>query len=171
MEYDCLFLTEKFDCIISTEQLQVQDHRKFLTSIGKYLKDDGLFLFETPGAQSCNSNLEFLTNSSTIHVPTNTLDFSLESIPDLFVIEEIENFGEHFYKTFEAWIDKLEKNSSDLKRVYGENTIRKFKFSYVCNAEGFRMAKFQWWQILLSKKHKEGVHSCSFSELFDEDFL
>jgi cyclopropane-fatty-acyl-phospholipid synthase len=79
------------------------------------------------------------------------------AVENLFVIEDLHNFGADYDKTLLAWFENFNRNWEKIKHKYGERFYRMWKYFLLSSAGAFRARnKNQLWQIVLSKKGVPG---------------
>jgi len=149
-------LNEKFDAIVSVgmfEHVGARNYRDYFKVAHRCLKDDGLFLLHTMATnhRTTPHNILFIhkyifPNGYFPH-PTEIT----KATDELFVIEDWHNMGYHYYHTYKAWYDNLEKAWPKLEKTYGERfrriwTLYLFQFMAL-----WKTRAGQLWQITLSK--------------------
>ncbi|MBS0287675.1 MAG: cyclopropane fatty acyl phospholipid synthase [Proteobacteria bacterium] len=147
---------EQFNRIVSIgmfEHVGFKNYPIYMNTVSHCMKEDGLFLLHTIGANSSkyvsNSwlNKYIFPNS---HLPTITqLASSFESI---FIMEDWQNIGFNYDKTLMAWHHNFNNQWDNLKHRYNEQFRRMWNFYLLSCAGAFRARHNQVWQILLSKK-------------------
>jgi cyclopropane-fatty-acyl-phospholipid synthase len=146
---------ERFDHIVSVgmfEHVGLRHYRNYMEVVHRCLKDDGLFLLHTMGS---NRSVRVQDAWNEKYIFPNSLVPSLKQISDavenLFVIEDLHNFGADYNKTLLCWFDNFERSWSDLKGKYGERFYRMWKYYLLIFAAAFRSRYLQVWQLVLSK--------------------
>ncbi len=156
-------LNEKFDKIVSVgmvEHVGYKNYKEYLQVASGCLKDEGLFLLHTIGA------------NKTTKAPTDPwIDkyiFPNGKVPSirqlmkpsekLFVLEDIHSFGAYYDNTLMAWKENFEKAWPKIKKNYDERFYRMWKYYLLMCAGSFRARKNQLWQIVFSKKGVLGVY-------------
>ncbi|MDZ7763733.1 MAG: class I SAM-dependent methyltransferase [Melioribacteraceae bacterium] len=79
-----------------------------------------------------------------------------KSVENLFVIEDLHNFGADYDKTLIAWHNNFINNWDKVKDKYGERFFRMWKYFLLSCAGSFRARKNQLWQFVLSKNGIDG---------------
>jgi cyclopropane-fatty-acyl-phospholipid synthase len=148
----------EYDAIVSLgmfEHVGFKNHKIFMQVVNKCLKDDGLFLLHTIGANDSDpiSGSDPWINkyifSQGIVPSIQQIGKSLEGV---FIMEDWHNFGPDYDKTLMAWYHNFEASWPDLKEKYGDMFFRMWKYYLLSCAGAFRARKLQLWQIVLSKK-------------------
>ncbi|MDO8446621.1 MAG: cyclopropane fatty acyl phospholipid synthase [Deltaproteobacteria bacterium] len=149
-------LNGQFDHIVSLgmfEHVGYKNYRTYMKIVNRCLKDNGLFLLHTIGG-----NESVVTTDPWIDkyiFPDSMLPSIKQisaSVENLFVIEDLHNFGSDYDKTLMAWYSNFEDNWDNIKSNYDERFYRMWKYYLLSCAGSFRARKNQLWQIVLSKK-------------------
>ena len=144
-----------FDRVVSVgmfEHVGYKNYRVFMKTIYRLLKNNGLFLLHTIGA-----NKSMITTDPWTHkyIFPNSMLPSIKqigaSIEQLFVMEDWHNFGPDYDKTLMAWFENFDHSWDELKSDYDERFYRMWKYYLLSCAGSFRAGKNQLWQIVLSK--------------------
>lgn len=150
----------KYDRIVSVgmfEHVGYKNYREFMKVVNSCLKDDGFALLHTIG-----SNVTKLYPDPWFekYIFPNSVLPSLPQITtaaeNLFIIEDIHNFGADYYKTLMAWYANFEKAWPRFSKQYGERFYRMWSYYLLSCAAAFRARGLQLWQIILSKKGVDG---------------
>jgi cyclopropane-fatty-acyl-phospholipid synthase len=75
-----------------------------------------------------------------------------KSCEDLFVIEDLHNFGADYDRTLMAWYENFAKNWYKIRDQFSERFFRMWKYFLLTDAGVFRARRNQLWQIVLAKK-------------------
>ncbi len=145
----------KFDHIVSLgmfEHVGHKNYRTFMKVANRCLKDDGLFLLHTIG----NNETYYATNAwvQKYIFPNGMLPSIAQigqSVENLFVVEDLHNFGADYDKTLMAWHSQFCNGWDELKNRYDERFFRMWSFYLLSCAGGFRARSMQLWQWVLSK--------------------
>jgi cyclopropane-fatty-acyl-phospholipid synthase len=144
-----------FDHIVSLgmfEHVGYKNYRTYMDILSRSLHNGGLFLLHTIGG-----NKSVTTTNPWIekYIFPNSMLPSIaqigRSIENLFVMEDLENFGAYYDKTLMAWFHNFDEHWSVLKKEYDETFYRMWKFYLLSCAGSFRSRQNQLWQIVLSK--------------------
>ena len=163
---DYRLANQRFDHIVSLgmfEHVGVKNYREYFQVAARCLKDDGLFLLH-----SIAKNYKETAPDPWIHkyiFPNGTLP-SLSSVSpafeNLFILEDLHNFGAYYDQTLMAWFDNFEAGWEGLKANYDERFHRMWKYYLLACAGAFRARHLQLWQMVLSKQGVSGVYQrCS----------
>ena len=152
---------DHFDHIVSIgmfEHIGPANYRTFMSIVKKNLKDDGLFLLHTIGANRANMNPDKWT--ARYIFPGGQLP-AAEQIPaasrGLFVMEDMHNIGVHYANTLDAWYANFERNwESELSVHYDHRFYRMWKYFLLSSSGAFRARRDQVWQFVFSKRGVEG---------------
>ena len=156
-------LDETFDHIVSIgmfEHVGALNHRAYMEVVHRCLKEDGLFLLHTIGdIRSEKVNDPWMGK----YIFPNALIPSMAqigaSVDDLFIIEDVHNFGFYYDRTLMSWFDNFDRHWDSLKESYGERFYRMWKYYLLSSAGSFRARSSQVWQLVLSKHGVPGVYS------------
>jgi cyclopropane-fatty-acyl-phospholipid synthase len=152
---DYRYVTGMYDAIVSIgmfEAVGQKNFRTFMEVAAEHLKDNGLFLLHTIG-----ENFSGAAEDPWIEkyiFPNGILPTLAEvgkSIENIFVIEDVHNFGADYDKTLMAWHTNFEKAWPMLSKKYSERFHRMWNYYLLCCAGAFRARDNQLWQIVLSK--------------------
>jgi cyclopropane-fatty-acyl-phospholipid synthase len=148
-----------FDHIVSLgmfEHVGTKNYRAYMQKARELLKDDGLFLLHTIGA---NASLFYEDPWVAKYIFPNSILPSVaeigKSIEGLLVVEDWHNFGADYDKTLMAWFENFNKAWPKLSGVYDQRFYRMWKYYLLAFAGSFRARHLQLWQIVLTKR---GVH-------------
>jgi len=152
----------KFDRILSIGMFEHVGKKNYLTFMRKMkdlLKDDGLFLLHTIGANRATNTVNAWTcryifpNS---FVPAaGQITTAMEGS---FILEDWQNFGADYDRTLMSWYDNFEKNWPDLKDRYDQRFYRMWRYFLLSCAGSFRARWRQLWQVVLSPGGIPGVY-------------
>jgi cyclopropane-fatty-acyl-phospholipid synthase len=150
----------QYDHIVSVgmiEHVGYKNYRTYMAVAAKHLKDDGLFLLHTIGG---NKSVKTTDRWIEKYIFPNSMVPSIEQLAkaaeNIFVIEDLQNFGGDYDKTLMAWYHNFEKTWPKLKEKYGDRFYRLWKYYLLSCAGSFRARKNQLWQIVLSKNGVPG---------------
>lgn len=150
-------VNEKFDRIVSVgmfEHVGYKNYKLYFRVAERNLKDDGLFLLHTIGSVHSTKSTDAWTHK---YIFPNGMLPSIaqiaKSVENIFVIEDLHNFGADYDKTLMAWYNNFNNNWYKIKDKYGDRFYRMWKYFLLSSAGSFRARnKIQLWQIVLSKK-------------------
>lgn len=145
----------KYDHVVSLgmfEHVGHRNYRKFMETVHRVLKDDGLFLLHTIGGNNSTIGTDPWIDK---YIFPNGMIPSIKqigkAIEGLFVMEDWHNFSADYDKTLMAWYKNFEKNWSKLKHKYDERFHGMWRYYLLMCAASFRARNNQLWQIVLSK--------------------
>ncbi|MFC5272357.1 cyclopropane fatty acyl phospholipid synthase [Adhaeribacter terreus] len=149
-------VNEQFDHVVSVgmvEHVGYRNHRKFMEVAARCLKNDGLFLLHTIGQNFSRTSADPFTNT---YIFPNCVIPSMKQLSgameNLFVIEDVHNFGPYYDLTLQAWFRNFDKHWPELKADFDERFYRMWKYYLLSSAGSFRARQNQLWQLVLSKK-------------------
>jgi len=145
----------RFDRVASIglcEHIGYRNYHPFMQLAHSRLKDRGLFLLHTIGANESYSYTDPWINK---YIFPNGLIPSMAQLTSawegLWVAEDWHNFGPDYDRTLMAWWENFERAWPDLRATYGGRFYRMWKYYLMASAGSFRARKLQLWQIVLSK--------------------
>jgi cyclopropane-fatty-acyl-phospholipid synthase len=149
---------EPFDHIASVgmfEHVGHKNHRSFFEVARRCLRDGGLFLLHTIGKTRRNSTPDpWLDRYIFPNGDLPSMGQIAEAVEDLFVIEDVHNFGADYDRTLMAWNERFQAAWPEFSREFDERFKRMWEYYLQACAGAFRARKVQLWQIVLSP---EGV--------------
>ncbi len=149
-------INEKFDHVVSLgmfEHVGPKNYREYMKVVRRCLKDDGLFLLHTIGANTSGISGDPWIDKYIF--PGGKLPSSKQIVrasEGLFVIEDWHNFGADYDLTLMEWFKNFDKNWPKLKKNYNERFYRMWKYYLLSCAGSFRSRHIQLWQIVFSKR-------------------
>jgi cyclopropane-fatty-acyl-phospholipid synthase len=153
-------LNGKFDRILSIgmfEHVGYKNYRTFMKKTKTLLKEDGLFILQTIGANRSTVRIDPWIDKYIF--PNAMLPSPLQvtaAVDGLFVIEDWQNLGPHYEKTLLEWHKSFQENWNDLKHRYDDRFYRMWNYYLLSCAGTFRARKNQLWQIVLSPSGVSG---------------
>ncbi|WP_325950277.1 cyclopropane fatty acyl phospholipid synthase [Pseudomonas putida] len=154
---------EQFDRIASVgmfEHVGRKNHRIYMETAQRCLKDDGLFLLHTIGKNQRNSVPDPWIDKYIF--PNGDLP-SLGQIGDaadgLFVVEDLHNFGADYDRTLMEWAKRFEHEWPRFAGELGERFYRMWRYYLLSCAGAFRARDIQLWQWVMSKRGVLGGYS------------
>lgn len=149
-----------YDRVVSIgmfEAVGPKNFRTYMEVVNRNLKDDGLFLLHTIGANRPNKRPDAWTDKYIFpngYLPT--ISEIAKSIEGLFVMEDWHNFSAYYENTLLAWHANFERGWPSLKERYGDRFYRMWRYYLQSFAGSFRARSNQLWQIVMSKKGVPG---------------
>lgn len=148
-------INQQFDHIVSLgmfEHVGYKNYRMFMEVANRCLKEEGLFLLHTIG----NNRTIYSTNKwiQKYIFPNGMLPSIAQigkAVENLFIVEDLHNFGAYYDKTLVAWHDRFCAGWDKLKHLYDERFFRMWRYYLLSSAGGFRARDMQLWQWVLSK--------------------
>jgi len=149
-----------FDRVVSVgmvEHVGYKNYRTFFEVAHRCLKDDGLFLLHTIGANRSCTGVSPWTDR---YIFPNGMLPSIaqlgQAMEGLFVMEDWHSFGPHYDPTLMAWHKNFTSNWHRLQNHYDERFRRMWSYYLLSCAGGFRARYLQLWQVVLSKSGRPG---------------
>ena len=150
-------VTGSFDAVVSiglAEHVGYKNYRTLMTVAHNCLhSDEGIFLLHTIGN---NSSVTVVDPWIDKYIFPNGMPPSIKQLSgameDLFVIEDLHNFGADYDKTLLAWFDNFNAHWDELRHEYDERFYRMWTYYLLSCAGGFRARTVQLWQFVGTKK-------------------
>lgn len=145
---------DKFDRICSIGMLEHVGHfnyRAFMETGHRCLEDDGIFLVHTIGDRKFSTPDAWMTKYIFPNYAVPSMGLLDKAVEDLFVIEDVHNFGADYAKTTMAWQQNFVANWDQLRANYDDAFYRMWNYYLLTCAGNFRARMLQVWQIVLSK--------------------
>jgi len=146
---------EKFDRIVSVgmiEHVGFKNYKAFFEVANRCLENDGIFLLHTIGRIKSIKTFDPWTHK---YIFPNAMLPSVaqlsKAFENLFVMEDLHNFGIYYDKTLMAWYNNFANNLDKIKSQDSERFFRMWKYFLLSEAATFRARRNQLWQIVLSK--------------------
>jgi cyclopropane-fatty-acyl-phospholipid synthase len=147
--------TRPFDrvvCIGLCEHVGYKNYRRFLKLAHGLLRDGGLFLLHTIGAnRSYTCTDPWVDKYIFPNGVMPSVSRLAQAMEGLWVIEDWHNFGPDYDRTLLAWWSNFDRGWPKLREVYGERFYRTWTYYLMACAGAFRARKLQLWQFVLSK--------------------
>ncbi|MBT5807965.1 cyclopropane fatty acyl phospholipid synthase [Candidatus Uhrbacteria bacterium] len=148
-------ITGEFDRVVSLgmfEHVGVKNYRTYMDVAHRVLSDGGLFLLHTIGRNFSGGSTDPWIAK---YIFPNSMLPSIAqigtSIENLFVMEDLHNFGPDYDKTLMEWHKNFEAAWPEIKGDYSESFKRMWNFYILSSAATFRARNSQLWQVVLSK--------------------
>ncbi len=153
-------INEQFDHIVSVgmfEHVGQKNYKTFMKIARRCLKENGLFLLHTIGSPKSTHTTDPWINKYIF--PNGSLP-SLKQIStsaeNLFIVEDVHNFGADYDKTLMAWHENFVNSWPNLKDAYKDRFYRMWNYYLLSCAGAFRARSSHLWQIVLSPHGVEG---------------
>jgi len=155
-------LQGSFDKIVSVgmfEHVGEKNYRTYFDNAYRLLKNDGLFLLHTIGSDVTISRTDpwidrYIFPNGKIPSP---IEIS-KNIDRLFLIEDWHNFGPDYDKTLMAWFANFDAHWLEISSGYNQRFYRMWKYYLLSCAGYFRSKQGQLWQMVLSKRARNGTY-------------
>jgi cyclopropane-fatty-acyl-phospholipid synthase len=155
-------LQGQFDKIVSVgmfEHVGPQNYSIYFDTTHRLLKDQGLFLLHSIGNYTVASSTDAWLDKYIFpngHLPS--AQEITHAADNRFVIEDWHNFGPDYDRTLMAWWDNFERAWPQLEGKYDQRFYRMWKYYLMCCAGFFRSRQGQLWQLVLSKRERQGIY-------------
>lgn len=149
-------ISGKFDHIISIgmfEHVGQKNYKTFMKIVKNCLKENGLFLLHTIGSnKTSNATDPWINKYIFPNGSLPSLKQITKSVEDLFVVEDVHNFGADYDKTLMAWHKNFITNQKKFEKSYNLEFFKMWQYYLLSCAGAFRARNIQLWQIVLSQK-------------------
>lgn len=153
----------QFDHIISIgmfEHVGTKNYRTYMRVAKRHLKDDGLFLLHTIGRNTPAAVLDpWIARYIFPGGMLPALSEIFSASEDLFVTEDVHNFGQDYDKTLMTWYRNFQEGWLDLRQTYDNRFYRMWTYYLLSCAGLFRTRGAQVWQIVFSKDGVRGGYN------------
>ncbi len=155
-------MTGAFDKAVSVgmfEHVGQKNYRTYFQTLGRLLKDDGLFLLHTIGNHKSVKSVDPWIEKYIF--PNGRLPSAREitrSLEGQFLIEDWHNFGPDYDRTLMAWWENFDRAWPRLERHYSKRFYRMWKYYLLSCAGLFRSRQGQLWQLVLNKRSYPGTY-------------
>jgi cyclopropane-fatty-acyl-phospholipid synthase len=146
---------QQFDRVVSVglcEHVGYKNYGAFLALARQRLKDGGLFLLHTIGANNTQVTTDAWINK---YIFPNGMIPSLRQLSQAmehgWVVEDLHPFGPYYDPTLMSWWKNFDRAWPMLRARYGDRFYRMWRFYLLGCAGTFRARKLQLWQFVLSK--------------------
>jgi cyclopropane-fatty-acyl-phospholipid synthase len=152
-----------YDRVVSIgmfEHVGPKNYRTFMEVAHRCLRDDGLFLLHTIGANTPRKVADpwvdkYIFPGGVVPAVTEVS----KAIEGLFVLEDWHNFGAHYDQTLMAWFANFDRHWSALQQRYDERFYRMWTYYLLSFAGSFRSRSNQLWQLVLAKNGVPGGYA------------
>jgi len=156
-DYQKFTTTKKFDRIVSVgfmEHVGKYNYRTLYKIANRCMKPDGMFLLHTMGTNNTfmPRNLKWIHQYIFPNGWFPKLEELITYAEDLFVVEDLHNFGAYYYPTLAAWERNFDKGWPQLESKYGDNFYRTWKVYLQMSQATLKSRNVQVYQILYTKK-------------------
>jgi cyclopropane-fatty-acyl-phospholipid synthase len=129
-----------------------KNYRTFMEIVHRHLTADGILLIETVGNNLSMTHCDpWVDRYIFPHGMTPALSQLAFAMEDLFVIEDVHNFGPHYIKTLRAWRHNFEANWPRIAGRYDERFRRMFNYFFQICAGAFKARSIQYWHLVVTK--------------------
>lgn len=145
-----------FDRIVSIgmfEHVGRKNHRTYMEVAARCLADDGLFLLHTIGKNRRKDSPDrWIDRYIFPNGDLPSIGQIGDAVDDLFIVEDLHNFGADYDKTLMAWHNNFENSWPGFNSQLGERFRRMWRYYLLSCAGAFRARDIQLWQWVLAKQ-------------------
>lgn len=135
------------------EHVGYKNYNNFFQIAHNHLASDGLFLVHTIGSnESVTHGDPWLTKYIFANGMLPSIKQLARAAENLFIIEDLHNFGAYYHNTMQAWFENFDKNWPNIKKDYDERFYRMWKYYLQSFSAVLWARKAQLWQIVMSKE-------------------
>ena len=153
-------LDEQFDAIASIgmfEHVGRKNLRTYMEVANRCLKKNGLFLLHTIGKNARRSAPDpWIDKYIFPNGDLPSVGQIGEAVDNLFVVEDVHNFGADYDKTLMAWYKNFHQSWPFFADRLGVRFFRMWRYYLLSCAGAFRARDIQLWQWVLSKEGMPG---------------
>lgn len=156
-------LNEKFDRIASVgmfEHVGQKNYQQYMEVAHRCLTDDGIFLLHTIGKNVKGTPADPWIDKYIF--PNGILPAMSEvndAIGELFILEDVHNFGADYDKTLMAWYENFVHSWHEFSEQMDDRFFRMWSYYLLSCAGAFRARDIQLWQFVLSKNGISGGYT------------
>jgi len=156
-------IDERYDAVVSVgmfEHVGYKNYETFMNTVHRCLDNNGFFLLHTIGSNESGINCDPWTVK---YIFPNSMIPSAKQITTAsegkFVMEDWQSFGMDYDRTLMAWHSNFIASWDKIKNEYDDRFKRMWEYFLLSSAGGFRSKHNQLWQIVFSKKGREGGYT------------
>ncbi|MDH7798445.1 MULTISPECIES: cyclopropane fatty acyl phospholipid synthase [unclassified Beijerinckia] len=133
------------------EHVGSKNYRAYFETARRLIKEDGLFCLHTIWGNEPEPAIDpWIDKYIFPNGVLPTVGQVTSAVHQLFVVEDVHNFGPYYDLTLMAWNDKFQSHRADMARDYGERFCRMWEYYLLCCAGGFRSRGISVGQFVLS---------------------
>lgn len=155
-------VTETFDRVVSIgmfEHVGNKNYRTYFETAHRCLREGGLFLLHTIGKNERRPQSDpWIDKYIFPNGELPSVGQIGDAVDNLFVVEDLHNFGPDYDRTLMAWYRNFEAAWPRFSDRLGERFHRMWRFYLLSCAGAFRARDLQLWQWVLSRGGTEGVY-------------
>jgi cyclopropane-fatty-acyl-phospholipid synthase len=141
------------------EHVGPKNYRTFFEVAHRCLNPGGLFLLHTIGKNVRDSFPDpWIDKYIFPNGELPSIGQIGDAVDDLFVVEDLHNFGADYDKTLMAWYENFENAWPRFRDELGERFYRMWRYYLLSCAGAFRARDIQLWQWVMAKDGVEGVY-------------
>jgi cyclopropane-fatty-acyl-phospholipid synthase len=77
--------------------------------------------------------------------------------PHRFAVVDVENLRRHYARTLEHWLDRFEKNASQIAADYDEQFVRMWRMYLASSVAAFRSGSCQLYQVVFAREGNDAM--------------
>lgn len=155
-------VNERFDRVVSVgmfEHVGEKNYRTYMEVAERCLNRHGLFLLHTIGSNHrSHGNDPWVDKYIFPNGELPSVGQIGDAVDDLFVVEDLHNFGPDYDRTLMAWCRNFEAAWPRFADRLGDRFFRMWRYYLLSCAGAFRAREIQLWQWVLSKGGTRDVY-------------
>jgi cyclopropane-fatty-acyl-phospholipid synthase len=142
----------------------------YMAQVASVLRRDGIFVMEGVWGNRSVHRIDGFIDQHIFPgavIPSGAQTF--RAFEELFVAEDIHNFGPHYVKTLRAWNHGLQRAWPELERTHDARVRRTFEYFFLVIAGYFRARALQHWHLVLTPTGRDQPAHCRHTHVFGDE--
>ena len=153
--------TETFDRIVSIGMIEHVGESclgTYMAQVARCLRPGGIAVLHTMGRMRKAPVTPWITKHifPGMYLPT-VAELSTEMANAGLHMSDVENLRPHYALTLDAWIDRFEKSSDSITRMFDERFVRMWRMYLHTASAAFKLGELNVWQITCSRGFSDEV--------------
>ena len=142
------------------EHVGHKNYRTYMTCVARNLDPNGLFLLHTIGRNDRGTGIDpWVTKYIFPNSEIPSLTPVTEAFDNIFLLEDLHNFGPDYDRTLLAWFDNFDRNWARFAAQLPPTFYRMWKYYLLMFAGAFRARHLQLWQLVLAPRNGAGTYA------------
>lgn len=156
---------DKISIVGMLEHVGYKNYPVIMDVVHQMLKPDGLFLLHTIGNCEKTTVVDPWIEK---YIFRNSMAPAMSQLADAaegkFVIEDWENYGQHYVPTLQAWHDRFNANWDRIRalptaRPFDDRFRRMWNYYLMSSKAAFEVEQLHLWQLVMTRRHSgRGVY-------------
>ena len=139
------------------EHVGAKNYRTYFECARRLVKEDGLFLLHTIWENARHPVIDAWQDKYIFpNGDLPSLGQITSAVEDLFVVEDVHNFGVDYDRTLTAWNSNFQARRSEMMARHGDRFCRMWEYYLLQNAGAFRSRHISVGQLVLSPRGLRG---------------